>query len=68
VDAIDSHHFKLFFNGESPAQAIVQQSVQQQWELFELIPDQRSLEDLFIELTQDENSGGASVDAEEAGV
>jgi ABC-2 type transport system ATP-binding protein len=68
VDAIDEHHFKLFFDGESPAQAIVEQSVQQQWELFELIPDQRSLEDLFIELTQDENSGGASVDAEEAGV
>jgi ABC-2 type transport system ATP-binding protein len=68
VDAIDEHHFKLFFDGESPAQAIVEQSVQQQWELFELIPDQRSLEDLFIELTLDENSDGASVDAEEAGV
>jgi ABC-2 type transport system ATP-binding protein len=63
VDAIDSNHFKLFFDGESPAQAIVQQSVQQQWELYELIPDQRSLEDLFIELTQDEKINGTSVDA-----
>lgn len=56
VDGIDSNHFKLFFADESPAQAIVQQSVQQQWELYELIPDQRSLEDLFIELTQAESS------------
>jgi ABC-2 type transport system ATP-binding protein len=68
VDVIDSHHFKLFFDSKSPAQAIVQQSVQQQWELFELIPDQRSLEDLFIELTQDEKSDETAVDAEEAGV
>lgn len=63
VDAIDSHHFKLFFDGESPAQAIVQQSVQQQWKLYELIPDQRSLEDLFIELTQDEKINDTSVEA-----
>jgi ABC-2 type transport system ATP-binding protein len=56
VDAIDDHRFKLFFEGESPAQIIVQQSVQQQWGLYELIPGQQSLEDLFIELTQDETS------------
>jgi ABC-2 type transport system ATP-binding protein len=68
VDAIDSNHFKLFFDGESPAQAIVQQSVQQQWELYELIPDQRSLEDLFIELTQDEEINETSVEGEEAEV
>ncbi|MFT5656793.1 MAG: ABC-2 type transport system ATP-binding protein [Gammaproteobacteria bacterium] len=56
VEAIDENHFRLFFDAESPAQTIVQQSVQQQWDLFELIPDQRSLEDLFIELTHDETA------------
>lgn len=56
VKAIDEQRFELFFEGESPAQAIVQQSVQRQWELYELIPGQQSLEDLFIELTQDETS------------
>jgi ABC-2 type transport system ATP-binding protein len=66
VDAIDSHHFKLFFDGESPAQAIVQQSVQQQWQLFELIPDQHSLEDLFIDLTLEEKINDASDKAEAA--
>lgn len=54
VDVIDNNHFRLFFDGESPAPIIVQQSVKQDWGLYELIPDQRSLEDLFIELTQDE--------------
>lgn len=58
VDAIDSNHFKLFFDGESPAENIVKQSVQQGWGLYELIPDQRSLEDLFIELTQNEKAEG----------
>ena len=56
VKAIDEQRFELFFEGESPAQAIVQQSVQRQWELYELIPGQQSLEDLFIELTQNETS------------
>lgn len=53
VESIDSHHFRLFFSAESPADSIVQQSVQQQWGLYELVPGQRSLEDLFIELTQE---------------
>jgi len=56
VKAIDDQRFELFFEGESPAQAVVEQSVQQQWGLYELIPGQQSLEDLFIELTQDETS------------
>jgi ABC-2 type transport system ATP-binding protein len=68
VEAIDSNRFKLFFDGQSPAQAIVQQSVQQQWELYELIPDQQSLEDLFIELTQDQKVNETPVDAEHAEV
>ena len=60
VEIIDSKHFRLFFDAGSPAQAIVQQSVQQHWGLFELIPDQRSLEDLFIELTHDETAGSGA--------
>ncbi len=53
VESIDSNHFRLFFNADSPAESIVQQSVQQQWGLYELVPEQRSLEDLFIELTHE---------------
>ena len=53
VEMLDSNHFRLFFSAESPAESIVQQSVQQQWDLYELVPEQRSLEDLFIELTHE---------------
>ena len=53
VEVIDSNRFRLNFNLDSPAELLVQQSVEQDWGLFELIPDHTSLEDLFIELTQE---------------
>jgi ABC-2 type transport system ATP-binding protein len=53
VESIDNNHFRLFFSAESPAESVVEQSVQQQWGLYELVPEQRSLEDLFIELTHE---------------
>ncbi len=52
VEQKDEQHFHLFFDTNSPAEIIVQQSVAHDWGLFELMPDQQSLEDLFIELTQ----------------
>lgn len=52
VEQIDDQRFHLFFDTTSPAEIIVQQSVDNDWGLYELRPDQQSLEDLFIELTQ----------------
>jgi len=52
VEQKDEQRFHLFFDTSSPAEIIVQQSVENDWGLFELTPDQQSLEDLFIELTQ----------------
>ncbi len=52
VEQKDEQRFHLFFDTDSPAEIIVQQSVANDWGLFELTPDQQSLEDLFIELTQ----------------
>ena len=54
VEAIDSNRFRLNFSSESPAESLVQASVEQNWGLFELVPEHTSLEDVFIELTQDE--------------
>lgn len=51
VEAKDDQRFHLFFDSNSPAETVVQQSVAEDWGLFEMIPDQQSLEDLFIELT-----------------
>jgi ABC-2 type transport system ATP-binding protein len=63
VEVIDSNRFRLNFHSDSPAELLVQLSVEQNWGLFELVPDHTSLEDLFIELTQDQ-----AVDVESAGV
>ena len=52
IEQKDEQRFHLFFDTSSPAEIIVQQSVENDWGLFELTPDQQSLEDLFIELTQ----------------
>ncbi len=52
VEQKDECRFHLFFDINSPAEQVVQASVEHNWGLFELTPDQQSLEDLFIELTQ----------------
>ena len=57
VETIDNNRFRLYFNGSSPAESVVMASVEQQWGLYELVPDRASLEDLFIELTRDSSAG-----------
>lgn len=52
VEQKDEQRFHLFFDINSPAEILVKQSVEENWGLYELTPDQQSLEDLFIELTQ----------------
>ena len=64
VESIDNNRFRLSFNSDSPAESLVQASVEKKWGLFELVPDHASLEDLFIELTQDEDAGVDSAEAE----
>ena len=56
VEQKDDQRFHLYFDGNSPAEIIVQQSVENNWGLFELTPDQQSLEDFFIELTQHQSA------------
>ena len=64
VEAIDSNRFRLYFDATSPVESLVQESVAQHWGLYEMIPDQRSLEDLFIELTQEPRKADDSVESE----
>ena len=56
VEQKDDHRFHLFFEINSPAEILVKKSVEQDWGLYELTPDQQSLEDLFIELTQQQQT------------
>ena len=56
VEALGDGKFRIYFQPDSNSDALVQTAVDQQWGLFELIPEQQSLEDLFIELTHDEGA------------
>ena len=54
VEALDAGHFRVFLAPDTNTDALVATAAQQQWGLYELIPEQQSLEDLFIELTHNE--------------
>ncbi|MCP4333467.1 MAG: ATP-binding cassette domain-containing protein [Gammaproteobacteria bacterium] len=54
AEALRDGRFRLIFAPGVSPDALVTHAVEQQWGLYELIPEQQSLEDLFIELTQHE--------------
>ncbi|MEM7561732.1 MAG: ATP-binding cassette domain-containing protein [Pseudomonadota bacterium] len=54
ADRLQDARFRIYFLPDTGPDALVQSSVEQQWGMFELVPEQQSLEDLFIELTQQE--------------
>jgi len=56
VETLEAGRYRVFFTANSNPDALVAAAVQQEWGLYELIPEQQSLEDLFIELTQDEEA------------
>jgi ABC-2 type transport system ATP-binding protein len=51
VEALDKHRFRIILKPDASPEALVEASVQQGWGLYQLTPEQQSLEDLFIELT-----------------
>jgi ABC-2 type transport system ATP-binding protein len=57
AEVLEDGRFRLIFAQDATPDALVESAAQRQWGLFELIPEQQSLEDLFIELTQDEEGG-----------
>ncbi len=56
AEVLDNTRFRLFFAPGSSPDALVSASVEHQWRLYELLPEQQSLEDLFIELTHDDEA------------
>lgn len=51
VTSIDAQRFQIQFDEADLAQSLVETSVTQHWGLYELIPDNTSLEQIFVELT-----------------
>jgi len=54
AEKLKDGRFRLIFAQDATPDALVASAAQLQWGLHELIPEQQSLEDLFIELTQHE--------------
>jgi len=52
AEALGDGRFRLIFAEDATPDALVASAVQLQWGLYELTPEKQSLEDLFIELTQ----------------
>ncbi len=53
VDRLDDDRFRLFLAPEANTDPLVEAAVRENWGLYELVPEQQSLEDLFIELTHE---------------
>lgn len=57
AEALPSGMIRVRFEGDTaPAEAIVQTAVQQGWGLYQIAPDQTSLEDVFMQLTYQEQA------------
>lgn len=55
VERIDDHRFRVFHDPDgNVAGMLTERSVAGRWGLFELIPDQRALEEIFVSITSGE--------------
>ncbi len=56
IEKIDSHHFKFYCEpGINTINRITKLAVESEWELYEMIPEQNCLEEIFVQLTRGEN-------------
>ena len=60
VDELGDGRLRIAFVDQSPAEALTEQAVAQGWRLVELIPERRTLEQIFVELTCREPQPGAA--------
>ena len=64
VELIDGNQFKIFFDpGDNPAETIVQASVANHWALTELTPQQKTLEQIFVDIISSDSTGKGSPDS-----
>jgi ABC-2 type transport system ATP-binding protein len=55
AESVSDHLMRVrFADGATPAEAIVQAAVAKGWGLYQIGPDQTSLEDVFVQLTYQE--------------
>jgi ABC-2 type transport system ATP-binding protein len=56
AEKLEERRYRVFFAPDATPDALVTAAVERDWGLYELIPEQQSLEDLFIELTHNEEA------------
>ncbi len=57
AEVADSNMMRVrFAEGEAPHEAIVQAAVKNKWGLYQIAPDQTSLEDVFVQLTYQDSA------------
>ena len=54
VEDLENGRYRVHFARNANSDALLGAAVERHWGLYELVPEQQSLEDLFIELTRDE--------------
>lgn len=59
AETLPSGFIRIRFDGDAPSEAIVQTAVEQNWGLYQIAPDQTSLEDVFVQLTYQEQQVAA---------
>jgi ABC-2 type transport system ATP-binding protein len=63
VETLDDGRLRLRFEGASPAAALAETAVARGWGLEELIPERRTLEQIFVELTMQDAAAHADGEA-----
>jgi ABC-2 type transport system ATP-binding protein len=66
AEALPDGRFRLDFADGDPSEAIVERAVAGGWRLYELAPERRTLEQIFIELTCSEETPGGNTERAEA--
>ena len=56
IEQLSSGRIRIHYGTDDPAEALVEQAASQGWRLYELSPERRSLEQIFIDLTCSEES------------
>jgi ABC-2 type transport system ATP-binding protein len=51
VEPLDAGRLRLQYSDTDPAEALVEMAASRNWRLYELVPERRTLEQIFIELT-----------------
>lgn len=66
AETLDTGHLRLRYEGANPATAVVEVAVARGWGLEELIPERRTLEQIFVELTMQDHVHLPSTNGEAA--